>query len=100
MQIYNAIDEGDVTKLEKKSSSKGVTFKSWVPYNVLKNLSEKLVNGLRGTVQTLNKDSVIVQFTSMNSEPHTVQLKPEPFTVFSSLDNKDIATFLSVFHSV
>jgi len=63
-----------------------------VSYNVVKELSGKLVNGLRGTVQTLNKDSVIVQFTSMNSEPHTVQLKPEPFTVFSSLDNKVIAT--------
>ena len=90
--VCNAMDEGDVTKLEKNPAPKELHLKVGCPIMLLKNLSEKLVNGIRGTVQTLNKDSVIVQFTSMNSEPHTVQLKPEPFTVFSSLDNKVIAT--------
>lgn len=90
--VYNAIDEGNVTKLEKNPAPNELHLKVGCPVMLLKNLSEKLVNGLRGTVQTLNKDSVIVQFTSMNSEPHTVELKPEPFTVFSSLDNKVIAT--------
>lgn len=55
------------------------------PIMLLKNLSEKLVNGLMGTVQTLNKDSVFVQFMSMNSEPHTEQLKPAPFRFFQFL---------------
>ncbi|CAG2207257.1 PIF1 [Mytilus edulis] len=58
------------------------------PVMFLKNLSDKLVNGLRGNVTAVSTKIITVHFNN----DIEVDLKRETFTVYSSLDNKIVAS--------
>ncbi|KAL3876127.1 hypothetical protein ACJMK2_033999 [Sinanodonta woodiana] len=54
---------------------------------LVKNISSALVNGLQGKVVAMKEDSVTADF-----ENDLVQLGRETFTVYSSIDKKNVAT--------
>ncbi|KAJ8311488.1 hypothetical protein KUTeg_010843 [Tegillarca granosa] len=88
--VYNAVDDGDVSKLEKLPVPKTLHLKTGCPVMLLKNLSVKLVNGLRGTVTGMSSNGVTVNFIGSNSENLTTNLKPELFSVYSCNDGKGL----------
>ncbi|XP_060552695.1 ATP-dependent DNA helicase PIF1-like [Ruditapes philippinarum] len=55
---------------------------------LLRNLSNKLVNGIRGDVISISEDGPVVDFHSVGIQ---APMKKIQFTVFSLRDNKDIA---------
>ncbi|CAG2240963.1 PIF1 [Mytilus edulis] len=63
------------------------------PVMLVKNLSKNLVNGLQGTVQEINTDNntVTVNFNGLITD-----IKREMFTVYSSIDNKVVASRLQI----
>ncbi|VDI07921.1 Hypothetical predicted protein [Mytilus galloprovincialis] len=87
--VYNSIDEGQISKLDK---SPVTNLKIGCPVMLLKNLNEKLVNGLRGIVSSLSSKCVTINFTGLNGEILTANLKAETFLVFSYNENKVIAS--------
>lgn len=91
-QVYNSIDEGDISKLEKIPVPKQLHLKIGCPIMLLKNLSEQLVNGLRGTVTALSNKCVSVDFSGVNTEKFTANLKPETFLIYSCNEGKVIAS--------
>ena len=56
---------------------------------LLKNLSDKLVNGLRGNVTEISNDTIGVDFNSVTA---TIQRTTFTDTVFSALDDKVVAS--------
>lgn len=91
--VYNSVDEGDMSKLEKLSVPKKLHLKIGCPVMLLKNLSVKLVNGLRGTVTGLSKNNVTVNFSGgPNSENVITNFKPETFLLYSCTDGKVVAS--------
>ena len=91
--IYNSVDEGDVSKLEKLSVPKKIHLKIGCPVMLLKNLSVKLVNGLRGTVIRIANNNVTVNFLGgSNSESLITDLRPESFLLYSCSDGKVVAS--------
>ena len=91
--IYNSVDEGDVSKLEKLSVPKKLHLKIGCPVMLLKNLSVKLVNGLRGTVIRIANNNVTVNFLGgSNSESLITDLRPESFLLYSCSDGKVVAS--------
>ena len=91
-QVYSSIDEGDVSKLEKIPVSRQLHLKIGCPVMLLKNLSGKLVNGLRGTVTALSNNCVSVNFIGVNKENLTANLKPETFLIYSCNEGKVVAS--------
>ena len=89
MSIFSSIDDGDLTKLKKISVPKNLHLKLNCRVMLVKNLSSTLVNGLQGIVIALDKDTVTVKFEKCNL---IRELKRESFTVFSSEENKIVAT--------
>ncbi|KAL3853051.1 hypothetical protein ACJMK2_016634 [Sinanodonta woodiana] len=84
---YQSIDE-DVNKLcSKMCVPKLLHLKIGCPVMLVKNISSALVNGLQGKVVAMKEDSVTVDF-----ENDLVQLGRETFTVYSSIDEKIVAT--------
>ena len=60
---------------------------------LLKNLSVKLVNGLRGTVIRIANNNVTVNFLGgSNSESLITDLRPESFLLYSCSDGKVVAS--------
>ena len=59
------------------------------PVLLLKNLSDTLVNGLRGKVRKLSKDLISVYFDTLAKE---IELKPEIFPVYCATEEKVVAT--------
>lgn len=57
---------------------------------LVRNLSDSLVNGLRGTVSQLMSDSVDVKFVFENKNA-VVTVKPVVFTAFDPVDKITIA---------
>lgn len=94
VHVFKAVDDGDLTKLENIPAPKSLHLKIGCPVMLLKNLSSKLVNGLRGTVSYINNENetVGVNFISLNSENFSAELKKETFTLYSALDNKVVAS--------
>ncbi|XP_063406721.1 uncharacterized protein LOC134690660 [Mytilus trossulus] len=90
--VYNSIDEGQISKLEKSPVTKQLHLKIGCPVMLLKNLNKKLVNGLRGSVSSLSDKCVTVNFTGLNGEILTADLKAETFLVFSCNENRVIAS--------
>ena len=88
-QTYVSIDSGEKKYLQNLSVPENLHLKLKSPVMLLKNLSETLVNGLRGEVTKLDKDYVSVYFDQINSE---VELRPEMFFVYSSIREKIIAS--------
>ncbi|KAJ8319972.1 hypothetical protein KUTeg_001559 [Tegillarca granosa] len=70
VHVFKAVDDGDLTKLENIPAPKSLHLKIGCPVMLLKNLSSKLVNGLRDTVSYINNENetVGVNFISLNSE--------------------------------
>ena len=89
---FCALDEGDVSKLERTPVPQHLHIKLGCPVMLLKNLSEHFVNGLRGIVTSASKESITVNFTDINSKISQLQVKRETFTVYSSIDSKVIAS--------
>ena len=91
--IYNSVDEGDVSKLEKLSVPKKLHLKIGCHVMLLKILSVKLVNGLRGTVIRIANNNVTVNFLGgSNSESLITDLRPESFLLYSCSDGKVVAS--------
>ncbi|CAC5389310.1 PIF1 [Mytilus coruscus] len=90
--VYNSIDEGQISKLDKSPVTKQLHLKIGCPVMLLKNLNEKLVNGLRGIVSSLSSKCVTINFTGLNGEILTANLKTETFLVFSCNENRVIAS--------
>ena len=63
MDLYKSTDEGSQYYLEKFLAPKTLGLKVDCPVMLVKNISNTLVNGLRGCVTNLNSDSVDVKFT-------------------------------------
>ena len=62
---YVSIDEANLLKIQKCPAQKVLHLKIDAPVILLCNLTTTLVNGLRGTVECLNQDSVNVYFPSI-----------------------------------
>lgn len=93
--VFHSVDEGDTNKLERMPVPKTLHLKIGCSILLLKNLSDKLVNGLRGTVVKIDKTNktVGVNFQNKNFESTLyTELRKETFTVFSTTDNKVVAT--------
>lgn len=80
--VFTSIDEGENLKL------KTFNLKECCPVMMLKNLGDKLVNSLRGMITTIFTNIITVHFNNYI----VVDLKRETFTVYSSLDNKIVAS--------
>ncbi|KAK3082922.1 hypothetical protein FSP39_009090 [Pinctada imbricata] len=86
---YSAKDSGEKKFLQSIPVPEILYLKVNSPVTLLKNLSEKLVNGLQGKITKLCKDSVFVYFDRIASE---VELRAETFSVYSTLKEKVIAS--------
>ena len=86
-KTFHAIDEGDMNKLRKLSVPKVLHLKLNCPVMLVKNLSANLVNGLQGTIVEIGNNTVTVKFESSVTE-----IKKETFTVYSSIENKVVAS--------
>jgi ATP-dependent DNA helicase PIF1 len=77
--IFKSKDEGSTYYLDKLLVPKNIGLKIACPVILLKNLSNELVNGLRGTVINLKKDCVDVAF-HIGEKTITCNITPCPFT--------------------
>ncbi|CAG2186795.1 PIF1 [Mytilus edulis] len=93
LKSFHSLDEGDPTKLRKMSVGQSLHLKINCPVMLVKNLSKNLVNGLQGTVQEINTDNntVTVNFNGLITD-----IKREMFTVYSSIENKVVASRLQI----
>ena len=91
--IYNSVDEGDVSNLKSYLYQKKLHLKIGCPVMLLKNLSVKLVNGLRDNVIRIANNNVTVNFLGgTNSESLIADLRPESFLLYSCSDGKVVAS--------
>ena len=90
LKIYKARDEGSCHYLNKFLAPKNLGLKVGCPVMLVRNLSDSLVNGLRGTVSQLMSDSVDVKFVFENKNV-VVTVKPVVFTTFDPVDKITIA---------
>lgn len=89
MVRYEAADEGDEKFLTRCNGLQILYLKIGAPVILIVNLSSKLVNGLRGVVKKLNKDSVVVNFESIQKEE---TIFPYRFSVFCPEVQRDVAS--------
>ena len=95
--VFHALDEGDQSKLEKLSIPKHLHIKLGSPVMLLKNLNANFVNGLRGIVTSVAKESITIDFSDVNftetgRSSSQIEIKKEIFTVYSSIDSKVVAS--------
>ena len=90
LKVYTSTDEGSHHYLAKFLTPKNLGLKLGCPVMLVKNLSDMLVNGLRGNVTKLNPDSVDVTFT-LDSKTVTANIKPAIFTTFDPVEKIIIA---------
>ncbi|XP_053384702.1 uncharacterized protein LOC128550205 [Mercenaria mercenaria] len=81
---YKSTDEGDRKYLNKILAPQTLWLKKETPVMLLRNLSDKLVNGLQGTVI---ENGPIVEFSSLNMKLPMGKIK---FSVFSPTMNTDV----------
>lgn len=74
---YQAEDTGEAKYLQRVLAPSSLWIKVGSPVMLLCNLTEKLVNGLRGTVVNGEADGPVVQFPSINT---TIRLQKETFS--------------------
>ena len=90
LKVYRAFDEGSQEYLDKFLAPKNLGLKVNCPVMLVKNLSDTLVNGLRGTVIQMNDNSVDVKF-EFERKTLTVNVSPTSFTTFDPVDKVIIA---------
>ncbi|XP_060065940.1 LOW QUALITY PROTEIN: uncharacterized protein LOC132546245 [Ylistrum balloti] len=90
LKIYKSTDEGFNYYLGKFLAPKNLGLKAGCPVMLVKNLSDSLVNGLRGIVNKLYTDSVDVKFT-FGSKSVTVKIKNATFTTYGPVNKTIIA---------
>ncbi|CAC5387708.1 PIF1 [Mytilus coruscus] len=90
LKTYKANDVGSDFYLRKFLAPKNLGLKVGCRVMLVRNLSDTLVNGLCGTVNQLNSDSVDVKFIISN-KLSTVTLKPVVFTTYDPADKVFLA---------
>ncbi|XP_062584328.1 uncharacterized protein LOC134246079 [Saccostrea cucullata] len=90
---YVAEDNGEKKYLNSLSVPEILYLKKDCPVLLLKNLSDNLVNGLRGKITELSANDVTVYFDSLSKE---VKLRPESFSVYCTAQEKVIATRIQI----
>ena len=63
---FQSIDSGDLYELKSVTAPKTLWLKVGCPIILLKNLSDTLVNGLRGTLLSVTDSELVVKFPSLN----------------------------------
>jgi hypothetical protein len=86
MKVYHSQDEGSQYYLNKFVALKNLGLKINCPVLLIRNLSDTLVNGLRGIVKKLDTDSIEVKFL-INEKPVFVSISREIFTTFDPVEN-------------
>lgn len=90
MKVYHSQDEGSQHYLDKFVAQKNLGLKINCPVMLIRNLSDTLVNGLRGVVKKLDTDSIEVKFL-INEKPVFVSISREIFTKFDPVEKIVIA---------
>ncbi|CAC5360531.1 PIF1 [Mytilus coruscus] len=90
LKVYKSADEGSTYYLDKFLAPKHFGLKVGCPVMLLKNLTNKLVNGLRGTVVQMNSASVDVKF-EIEERTFTTNIKKYTFTTFDPVDKKSFS---------
>ena len=90
MKVYHSQDEGSQHYLNKFVAPKNLGLKINCPVMLIRNLSDTLVNGLRGVVKKLDTDSIEVKFL-INEKPVFVSISRENFTSFDPVEKNIIA---------
>lgn len=85
--IFHATDEGAVANLSKFVVPKILAVKVGCQVMLLKNLSDKLVNGLRGKVMELRRDCITTGFGDIE-----LGLSVQLFSIYSGRQRKVVAT--------
>ena len=76
MKVYHSQDEGSQHYLNKFVAQNNLGLKINCPVMLIRNLSDTLVNGLRGVVTKLDTDSIEVKFL-INEKPVFVSISRE-----------------------
>ncbi|XP_033755719.1 ATP-dependent DNA helicase PIF1-like [Pecten maximus] len=90
LKVYKSKDEGSHHYLNKFLAPKNLALKVGCPVMLVKNLSDKLVNGLRGVVTALDTYSVDVKFI-LHDKDITSNIKTTKFTTFDLVDKTILA---------
>jgi len=90
MKVYHSQDEGSQHYLDKFVAQKNLGLKINCPVMLIRNLSDTLVNGLRGVVKKLDTDSIEVKFL-INEKPVFVSISRDIFTKFDPVEKIVIA---------
>ncbi|XP_052248425.1 uncharacterized protein LOC127856329 [Dreissena polymorpha] len=85
---FKSHDDGDRHFLEKMIAPKILWLKIGSPVMLLKNISDKLVNGLQGHVHSITDMGPVIEFTSLQTK---LQLEKHRFAVFSPSKNAEVA---------
>ncbi|XP_060560753.1 uncharacterized protein LOC132720611 [Ruditapes philippinarum] len=86
---FKATDNGNAAELKSLTVPKTLWLKLECPVILLRNLSDTLVNGLRGILKYATETKLAVYFPSLQK---TQTLHKESFTVFDPRTNSDIAS--------
>ena len=90
LKIYKSVDEGSNYYLDKYLAPNNLGLKVGCPVMLLKNLSNVLVNGLRGIVFQMNPESVDVKFET-EMKTITVNIQRCTLTTFDHVDKTVLA---------
>ncbi|CAC5394981.1 PIF1 [Mytilus coruscus] len=90
LKVYKAQDQGSEHYLNRTLAPKNLGIKHDCNTMLVKNLSESLLNGLRGIVTKLYANSVDVEFM-IDNKSVTANVTATDFTVFYPVDKIDLA---------
>lgn len=88
--VYKSVDNGSVALLDSRTTaSQLLHLKIGCPVILIHNISDKLVNGMRGEVIDFGKNGPVVRFGAANI---TTVVEPVVFEVYSNTVNKVIGS--------
>jgi hypothetical protein len=90
--IYTAVDEGDQHYLRRLLASKELYLKLQCPVIILRNLSQNIVNGMRGVVVKMEEHCVQVQL----DDGRVITIERVMFTRFQESTEKILASHLQI----